>query len=245
VASQNQTRKEEDQIASSTTRRKSKAALIVVLGFISSLLVLFGWFGGEVLEGETLTFDNAVREAIHGHSTPMITKMMVIMSFIGSPVFLFGLGICAAVGFWLTRRKRDLAIFLIIMAGEVLLDLSLKGFYERVRPEPYFGYLLPSSFAFPSGHALGSFCFFGILAILISRHLDDRKTVWLIRTLAVLLILIIGFSRVYLGVHYPTDVIAGYFAGLIWTATVLIASNFLWSGAGSKDPGEVGYNVPS
>jgi undecaprenyl-diphosphatase len=113
------------------------------------------------------------------------------------------------------------------MAGEIILDLTLKEFYARPRPQAFFDYTLPSSFSFPSGHALGSFCFYGIVAWLLASKLKCPAGAWSIRISAIFLIFLIGFSRVYLGVHYPTDVLAGYLTGFVWTATVISNAAFL------------------
>jgi undecaprenyl-diphosphatase len=108
------------------------------------------------------------------------------------------------------------------VSGSVVLDTSLKLLFHRVRPEPFFG-PLPHSYSFPSGHALSSFCFYGILAGLLDtriRSLAVRISIWIV---AALLVLAIGVSRIYLGVHYPTDVIAGYVAAAVWVSTLIYA----------------------
>jgi len=191
------------------------------------MLLLAGWFASEVIEGETLAFDNAVRDQVHALASPAATQIMIGLSFVGSPTFLTCLGLIVAVAFILLKWWRALLLFLITMAGEIILDSTLKGFYERARPAAYFNYLLPKSYSFPSGHAFGSFCFFGIVAWLITSRLKDHRVLnWSTRLTAAILILLIGLSRVYLGVHYPTDVIAGYMTGTIWTFTVILSDAY-------------------
>jgi undecaprenyl-diphosphatase len=107
------------------------------------------------------------------------------------------------------------------MLGASVLDFTLKHTFRRARPSPFFDYPLPTSFSFPSGHALFAFCFFTTAAALLSprlRHPVARGFVWAV---AAALILAIGFSRIYLGVHYPSDVAAGYAAGLLWCSVVI------------------------
>jgi undecaprenyl-diphosphatase len=119
----------------------------------------------------------------------------------------------------LNRRGAALR-FAITMAGAGVLDTVLKLAFHRPRPAPFFDTPLPHSYSFPSGHALLSLCLWGSLAALLttrSRSLRVRFAVW---TLAVALIGPIGFSRIYLGVHYPSDVLAGYAAGLVWVTIV-------------------------
>jgi undecaprenyl-diphosphatase len=102
-----------------------------------------------------------------------------------------------------------------------VLDLALKYAFHRQRPIPYFG-SAPTTFSFPSGHSLFSFCFFGTLAGLMATRTSARPLKVIIYLTAALLIFSIGLSRIYLGVHYPTDVVVGYLAAGIWVTTVVI-----------------------
>jgi undecaprenyl-diphosphatase len=101
------------------------------------------------------------------------------------------------------------------MAGAVVLDNLLKYAFHRVRPEPFFG-ISPETYSFPSGHVLFSACFYGMLGLVFAadvRSVLSRAAIW---AAAALLVSAIGLSRIYLGVHYPTDVIAGLLVGLFW-----------------------------
>jgi undecaprenyl-diphosphatase len=120
------------------------------------------------------------------------------------------------------RWKRAFVLFAITMLGELVLDNVLKAIFQRVRPEAFFDYPLPDSYSFPSGHSFASFCFYGILAWLITARLDNNLLKILIWTAAAILVLLIGTSRVYLGVHHPSDVIAGYLTALIWVMTIAL-----------------------
>lgn len=183
-------------------------------------LMFFGWLAEEVFEGDTKNFDDSIRNYFQQFASPPLTAAMKFFSFIGSPLFLGLLGLAVIITFLIMRWKRGLILFLITIAGEIILDLTLKGFFKRARPEPFFNYPLPSSFSFPSGHALGSFCFFGILAWLITARLENKLLKIVIWTAAAFLIIAIGISRIYLGVHYPSDILAGYTAGLVWVMVV-------------------------
>ena len=211
----------------STTPQRSRVwlafGLAGWLGVAAAVLACLRWMAGEVFEGDTNAFDAAVRAAIHGIASEPLTKFLIAMSFIGSPLVV-SIGTVVSLAVLVYFRLRRQAILLaVVMAGEVFLDVILKNAYERVRPEPYFDYTLPTSFSFPSGHALGSICFYGCLALLLSTlfaKTSYRVAIWLA---AVAIILLVGLSRVYLGVHYPTDVIAGYIAGSVWIAAVWIS----------------------
>jgi undecaprenyl-diphosphatase len=108
------------------------------------------------------------------------------------------------------------------MAGATVLNFLLKLNFQRARPAAFFATALPDSFSFPSGHALLSSCFYGILAYWISTRCANvfiQTAVWIA---ALLLVAAIGLSRVYLGVHYPSDVVAGYAVGTFWVVLVVM-----------------------
>jgi undecaprenyl-diphosphatase len=147
---------------------------------------------------------------------------MTFISFLGSSIFLTSASISLALIFILMRRYRSAILFSITMLGVSLLNYYLKIAFARVRPIPYFDLPLPASFSFPSGHALCSACFYGVLAWLFAtrtKSLPLRILVWL---MAGVMIFLIGLSRIYLGVHYPSDVIAGYLAAVFWTLAVIL-----------------------
>jgi undecaprenyl-diphosphatase len=196
--------------------------LLVGLAAATFCLLFFGWLAREVLEGETANFDNAVRFYIHDFAAPPLTFLMQTASFLGSTLFLILLGLLIAVLFYRAKWRRALIFFLATMAGAILLNFALKNGFERARPEPYFDTPLPSSYSFPSGHALFAVCFYAVVARLCTARIESARTKTLIWILAILLILAIGVSRIYLGVHYPSDVIAGYAAAIVWVAAVTL-----------------------
>ncbi len=196
--------------------------LLLSLSAACGFLLFFGWLAEEVFEGDTGIFDESIRNYIHQFSGPLATSVMIFFSFLGSPLFLIFSGIIIIAAFWYVKDKRAIALLLITMAGEIILEFGLKQFFERARPDVFFNYPLPSSFSFPSGHAFGALCFYGILAWLITQKLSRTIIKIIIWVTSIMLILMIGFSRLYLGVHYPSDVIAGYAAGLFWVGVVAL-----------------------
>ena len=186
-------------------------------------VIAFAQLADEMGEGDTAGFDAFVRDGVHSFNTPLLTQLAVFFSFIGDWPFLTILGIAIFAFLLYIKWKREALIFLITNAGELVLNVSLKAFYQRARPEALVDYSLPPSYSFPSGHALGSFCFFGVLAWLMASNVDTSGRKWMIYLSAALLILAIGLSRIYLGVHYPSDVVAGYVVGGVWTLTVVLS----------------------
>lgn len=189
-------------------------------------LFVFGWIAEEMLEADTEKFDTIVRATIHGWAAPGLTRLMKGISYLGSVVILGTLNLLAISLFYYYQRYRAAALIAITGVGAVGLDVVLKHAFHRARPESYFG-TAPSSYSFPSGHALGSMCFYGALAAILSAQTRNRRARLWIWTIAAVLFGMIGFSRVYLGVHYPSDVIAGYCAGVVWVGAVGITARIL------------------
>lgn len=190
--------------------------------FLLVLIVLLGWLSCEVSIRQTLPFDLAVRNAIHEHASPPLTSAMLTMSFIGEPYIVLPLTALACVLFWRAGLANRARLLIIAMGGEVILEQTIKVMVHRQRPEPFFHYPLPTSYSFPSGHAFASTVFFGTLAALISPLLSSFRQRIFIWLAAILMTAVIGFSRIYLGVHYASDVIAGYVGGLAWLYTLSV-----------------------
>jgi undecaprenyl-diphosphatase len=209
---------------SSSRRAESQRLLSAALvgGLIAAALALaiFSWLGRDILAGITPGVDESLRTAIHQRASPGLTRLMIAASRYGGPAFLAPAGVVAALAFLIRRWHRGALLVIITMAGAGLLDALLKQSFGRVRPAAFFDYPLPLSHSFPSGHAFFAASFFGGLAVLVSGRIRStalQVAVWLV---ALGLILLIGFSRVYLGVHYPSDVLAGYAAAIVWVAAV-------------------------
>jgi membrane-associated phospholipid phosphatase len=198
--------------------------LASIVGLVMAILALFlfGWLAGEMLRGSTMAFDLRVREATHAIASPGLTHTLALVSRIGGPSILALLGVALTTVFVWHRWWRGAIVLLVAMIGAGLLDTTLKLAFQRTRPEPYFGYALPGSYSFPSGHALFAFCFFTAGAALLAPRLQHRAVRWLVWAVAATLVLAIGFSRIYLGVHYPSDVLAGYAAGLLWSSVLIV-----------------------
>jgi membrane-associated phospholipid phosphatase len=195
---------------------------LLVLGALLvavSALFTFGWIAEEMLEGDAQKFDAFAGTAVHQHATPAVTRLMQGFSFLGSVATVSALCLVLLGAFLYFRRFRMAAVLGITMLGMAVLDEALKLAFRRPRPVAFFG-PTPSSYSFPSGHAFGALCFYGVLAAILATRVRGRAAKWCIWTGAVLLIGMIGFSRIYLGVHYPSDVIAGYCAGAAWVAAV-------------------------
>jgi len=198
---------------------KSGLLLLGALLIAATALFIFGWLAEEMLEGDTQQFDTFVRTAVHHLATPGLTRLMQVFSFLGSVAAVTAMCLVAVCVSLYFRHTRAAALLAITMLGVAALDVALKLAFHRPRPVAFFG-TTPSSYSFPSGHALGSLCFYGILAAILAGRARVRGAKFCVWITAVLLVGMIGLSRIYLGVHYPSDVIAGYCAAVVWVGAV-------------------------
>jgi len=206
--------------ATPEAQRLLSIELLVGLLAAAAALVLFTWLGREVLEGEVLAFDERIRALLHDPASARLTTLMRAASRYGGPGVLVPVGLLVAVAFLIRGWQRGALLVVVTLAGAGLLNWLLKFSFARVRPASFFDYPLPGSPSFPSGHALYAASVFGGLAILLTariRSLLLQLAIWFV---AISLILLVGISRIYLGVHYPSDVLAGYAIGVIWVTTV-------------------------
>jgi undecaprenyl-diphosphatase len=173
----------------------------------------------------TWPLDTAIRDTLHSMASPRLTRLMIAVSLYGGPTSLVTVGLVVAAVFLWRGWHRGVLLIVVTMAGAGLLDTLLKLAFGRTRPAPFFDYPLPQSLSFPSGHAFFSASFLGGFAVLISGRMRSPVLRILLWLLAVALILLIGFSRVYLGVHYPSDVLAGYAVAVAWVTAVALGDH--------------------
>jgi undecaprenyl-diphosphatase len=194
----------------------------LIAGYIAAAaaLVLFGWLARDVLRHQTIWFDAVVRDAVHSLASPGLTAFFGTVTWLGSELFLLPFGALAVWRLAAAGRRHAAVLLVLATAGGELLDQILKLVFHRGRPAAFFGYPLPETYSFPSGHSMASLCFFGVLAAVLTARMASRAGRAAVWAAAVALALLIGLSRIYLGVHYPSDVVAGYCAAIIWVAAM-------------------------
>jgi membrane-associated phospholipid phosphatase len=200
---------------------------IVVAGFVAAVVLLyaFAWLAYQVLDQETQTLDLSALHFLQRLASPDLTLAARLLSLMGSEaVVVLGVVLLAMFG-WQQRWGAAFVLILVTGGAQVLNDV-LKELFHRTRPEPVTGLIHAQNFSFPSGHAMVSAAFYFYLAYLSWRFVHGWWRGALVGSL-ILLVLLIGLSRLYLEAHYLSDVIAGYLAGFLWTDAVTLGSRLL------------------
>jgi membrane protein DedA with SNARE-associated domain/membrane-associated phospholipid phosphatase len=203
--------------------------LHLTLGLLAAAgcLWLFGGIAEDIVNSDPLVrFDLAVATVLHDLATPPLTTFFLIVTALGSVETIALVGLVGAVVFGVRRQWLHLGTWLAAVAGSAALNQLLKVLFGR--PRPYFEHplVLETSYSFPSGHAMESLVLYGMLAYFAVLALRTWRTRTAIVFGTALLVLLIGFSRMYLGVHYFSDVVAGYAAGGVWLSTCITAMEF-------------------
>jgi membrane-associated phospholipid phosphatase len=192
----------------------------MILWFFCLLTPLWGFKSlvGEVHKKAVFPFDVPILNFLHSLASPTLDRFFIVMSRLG---YLWGvLPIDAlALLFLLARRRfRDGLFFGLAVIGSAILNIVAKNHYARLRPDLWISLTPETTYSFPSGHAMGS----STLALALALLCWPTRGRWLVTTAGMLFVLLVALSRIYLGVHYPSDILAGWAAASAWTIGMYI-----------------------
>jgi membrane-associated phospholipid phosphatase len=199
------------------------------LPLFAALLILAGslWAFGFIVDEQILEGDTAADERfaawLHGRATDPFTDVFRAITWTGNFVTLLVVTVIAVVVLWRRRRQTDALFVALAFLGAQVLSNGMKLGFRRERPFFPDPLATESTFSFPSGHALVSLAVYGSIALLLARGISSPPRRLLVLGGAGLLVLAIGFSRLYLGVHFLSDVLAGFAAGTAWLALLYVA----------------------
>jgi membrane-associated phospholipid phosphatase len=180
-------------------------------------LCMFAVLAEEVVEQEIMALDVSIMRALHAHASPLLDAVMLAASAAGSGAVLLPLNLAGCAVLLFHARYRHAAFLVTATGGTLLINMMAKHAFRRDRPALWTSISPEHSFGFPSGHAMNSMAVAAVLIVLVHGSRWQRITVAMVAGL----VLLIALSRVYLGVHYPSDILAGWSATLVWVAALV------------------------
>jgi len=195
------------------SERLKRFRLPVGIGFILSVALVV-----LVISNRTLPIDRPLLLHLHRFASPFLDTFFTNFSYLGDPAVLFV--VCAVYGLYVAyRRDWSRARFFVVAAGGAsVINVVGKALVHRVRPDLWPRIIQETSFSFPSGHAMGSLAVAMTLIYLYWHQAPQRLMV----TVGALYVLLIGLSRLYLGVHFPSDVLAGWLISATWVGILIM-----------------------
>jgi undecaprenyl-diphosphatase len=192
---------------------------LLIIGFIT--FNLFGGLAEQVTEQEEIvSFDQALASSLYQNASPGEVSFFRAITILAGRAATIGIGIGIAIVLIVRRKMLLLLSWATAILGNSLLNAILKAAFQRSRPAFPDPFLVETNWSFPSGHAMGAMVIYGMLTYLLILQFKQNISK-IIVLFMVALILLIGFSRLYLGVHYFSDVMAGYIVGLGWLSVVI------------------------
>ena len=188
-------------------------AVVAVLG-----TWVFAVLADQVRAGGTLRIDDAILSWMGTHQHPLLTSVALEITALGTGLVVLMVVAVAGMFLWLTRHRHSAALLLFATASEILLNNALKLGFHRPRPHVFAWQTHAASSSFPSGHSMSAVVVYGTVAYLAARLQRHAWSRWITFVAAALVIAAICASRIYLGVHFPSDVAAGVVVGLAWAA---------------------------
>ncbi|WP_162053524.1 phosphatase PAP2 family protein [Pontibacter pamirensis] len=196
--------------------------LVFVWLLFLACIICFLYIGAEILQGDKLGVDESAFSFAADIASPALDSFIKFITFFASRQFLTPAALLLIAYFLFVRRHRWYSVKVPVVAlGSITLNIVLKFFFDR--PRPLMPLVEASGLSFPSGHSMVAASFYGLIIYLVWHNVQPKIWRNVLVALLVIFVILIGFSRVYLRVHYATDVLAGFSAGFIWVVVGLWA----------------------
>ncbi|MDT9755806.1 phosphatase PAP2 family protein [Heyndrickxia coagulans] len=206
-------------------KRQTIVQWVFVLLVLSFCTWIFFEIAGHFNQAEIRHFDLPIISFVQGNISGRLTSVMLAVTFLGSVKGAAAVTLFLSLVLWI-KKYRTLSLYLAISValGAGVFNTILKYIFKRQRPD-IMRVVQETGYSFPSGHSMGSMILYGCLVLILFRIAKRRWVKFAGTLFALLLVLAIGISRIYLGVHYPSDVAGGYAAGLVWVILSALALN--------------------
>lgn len=193
--------------------------LVILFSCVLAPLYLFGFLADDIAEKESFFLDFYLLSFLHSHATAPLDRTMLFFTLIGSGTCVVPFNILVLLILTGRRRWSDTYFWGLATGGAALLNVGAKHTFERVRPDLWQSIAPETTFSFPSAHAMQSMALVAALSVLAW----PTRWRWPVLIVGNCFVLLVGLSRIYLGVHYPSDVLAGWAASLAWVFGLSIA----------------------
>lgn len=186
--------------------------ILIGYGIFFGLALLFTKLAEEVMEKETLPFDTMVLEKIHQFAGPALDQMFLFITSLAGAAVIASIALLLSVIYYLRHEIYNSIYIMLSLGGTFLLNIGLKYFFRRSRPDLWTLLVVEKDYSFPSGHSMISMAL-ALVFIVLAWHTRAR---WAAIVTGIVYVGAVGLSRLYLGVHYPTDVAGGWLMSMVW-----------------------------
>ncbi len=186
--------------------------LLALFACVLGPLYLFGELAENIREGVPFAFDEAILRLMQRHASESLDRVMLLASTVGSGPVVGSVDVLVCLLLLVRRRRFDALFWALATGGAALLNMLAKHSYGRIRPDLWVSIAPETSFSFPSGHAMQSTALVAALVVLLWPTAARLP----ILVVGILFAALVGISRIYLGVHYPSDILAGWAASTAW-----------------------------
>lgn len=188
-------------------------SIVSIIGF-SLITFLIG-------KPELTHFDSTIISFIQGFELPTMTRIMIFFTMMGSTSVVIIISVFMLLFLCkISHNRTDLILFVTVIMGTAIFNQVLKFMFKRTRPTVH-QLIEENGYSFPSGHSMGAFALYGVLVFLLWRYITTRIGRVFLILISVIMSMTIGVSRIYLGVHYPSDVLGGYLVSCFWLAVTI------------------------
>jgi undecaprenyl-diphosphatase len=212
--------------------RRLLFTLVLCIGLASTFIYFASTIGNESIT----SFDSVIIGFVQGLEALWLTTIMKVFTWIGSgyvvaPIALIGF----IVLYFVLHYRQQAFLLIIVIAGSVIFNSILKNYFKRERPEIH-RILEANGFSFPSGHSMMAFALYAIIAYIAWRDVRTTKSRIVLLLFTAFMIIIIGVSRIYLGVHYPSDIVGGFAVSALWVTIAITVFDYFQNKREKKMP---------